>query len=119
MPARYAAELTATGRSTSMAGDFNATPWPAGLWVVQDAVLVRATSLGPTWSAHLPAPAALPIDHITGPGTGHPVERPGPGHQRGPLPRGSDSLLEAATKKRCRSSVSKPLTERGFSVMDR
>jgi len=65
MLARHAAELTATGRPAIMAGDFNATPWSAGLSVVQKAGMVRATSLAPTWPAHLPAPAVIPIDHIT------------------------------------------------------
>jgi endonuclease/exonuclease/phosphatase (EEP) superfamily protein YafD len=47
-----------------MAGDFNATPWSAGLDVVQKEGLVRATSLAPTWPAHLPVPAVIPIDHV-------------------------------------------------------
>ena len=65
MLARHAAELTATGRPAIMAGDFNATPWSAGLSVVPDAGVVRATSLAPTWPAHLPAPAVIPINPIS------------------------------------------------------
>lgn len=65
MLARHAAALFATKRPAIMAGDFNATPWSAGISVVQDAGLVRATSLAPTWPAHLGMPAVIPIDHIT------------------------------------------------------
>jgi endonuclease/exonuclease/phosphatase (EEP) superfamily protein YafD len=62
--ATNAKELQAKDSPAVMAGDFNATPWSAGLDVVQRAGLVRATSLVPTWPAHLPTPAVIPIDHI-------------------------------------------------------
>jgi endonuclease/exonuclease/phosphatase (EEP) superfamily protein YafD len=62
---RHARSLTKSGRPAIMAGDFNATPWSAGLAVVQEAGMVRATPLTPTWPAHLgPIPAVIPIDHI-------------------------------------------------------
>jgi endonuclease/exonuclease/phosphatase (EEP) superfamily protein YafD len=61
----HAAALVAPGRPALMAGDFNSTPWSTGVSVVQDAGLVRATSLAPTWPAHSVVPAVFPIDHIT------------------------------------------------------
>jgi endonuclease/exonuclease/phosphatase (EEP) superfamily protein YafD len=61
---RHATRLSASGRPAIMGGDFNATPWSAGLAVVNEAGLVRATPLAPTWPAHLGVPAVIPIDHI-------------------------------------------------------
>jgi endonuclease/exonuclease/phosphatase (EEP) superfamily protein YafD len=65
MLADHAAALVATGRPALLAGDFNATPWSAGVSVIQDAGLVRATSLAPTWPAHAVVPAVIPIDYVT------------------------------------------------------
>lgn len=65
MLANHATALVSSGRPAIMAGDFNATPWSAGVSVVQDSGLVRATSLAPTWPAHAVVPAVIPIDHIT------------------------------------------------------
>lgn len=56
--------LSASARPAIMAGDFNATPWSAGWSVVQEAGLMRATTLRPTYPANLLVPAMVPIDQI-------------------------------------------------------
>lgn len=65
MLANHAEALVATRLPAIMAGDFNATPWSTGVSVVQDAGMVRATSMAPTWPASVAVPAVIPIDHIT------------------------------------------------------
>lgn len=56
--------LKARGVPAIIAGDFNATPWSAGVRVMEDQGLRRANALTPTWPAQLGPLALIPIDQI-------------------------------------------------------